>query len=129
MGDQGIGQRPATPKGVNSQPAVDRWQMATVNPKACLKVLPAVFFVIWCVNFIGLGAYALYQDASLKNQPCGMETHMWKYCMLNTVFCFFTCASFFLFPGGGEGTSHGHHNFPFSVRSVGVSDVAQPWPF
>jgi len=28
---------------------------------------------------------------------------MWKFCMLNTVFCFFTCSSFFLFPGGGEG--------------------------
>jgi hypothetical protein len=77
--------------------------MATVNPKACLKVLPAVVFVIWCINFIGLGAYAMFQDESLKNQPCGQETHLWKYCMLNTVFCFFTCSSYFLFPGGGEG--------------------------
>lgn len=42
-------------------------------------------------------------DSSLRHQVCGMETHMWKFCMLNTVFCFFTCASFFLFPGGGEG--------------------------
>jgi len=77
--------------------------MATVNPKACLKVLPAILFVLWCINFIGLGVYAMYQDESLKNQPCGMETHVWKYCLLNTVFCFFTCASYFLFPGGGEG--------------------------
>lgn len=77
--------------------------MATVNPKACLKVLPAVFFVLWCINFIVLGMYAMLQDESLKNQPCGQETHTWKYAMLNTVFCFFTCASYFLFPGGGEG--------------------------
>jgi len=77
--------------------------MATVNPKACLKVLPAVFFVLWCINFIFLGAYAMFHDESLKGQACGQETHMWKYCMLNTVFCFFTCASYFLFPGGGEG--------------------------
>jgi len=77
--------------------------MATINPKACLKVLPAVFFVLWCVNFIVLGIYAMFLDSSLRHQACGMETHLWKFCMLNTVFCFFTCASFFLFPGGGEG--------------------------
>lgn len=77
--------------------------MATINPKACLKVLPAVLFVLWCINFVFLGAYAMFNDASLKAQPCGVETHMWKYCMFNTVFCFFTCATYFLFPGGGEG--------------------------
>lgn len=77
--------------------------MATVNPKACLKVLPAVFFVLWSVNFIFLGAYTMLLDSSFRSSACGMETHLWKFCLFNTVFCFFTCASYFLFPGGGEG--------------------------
>jgi len=49
------------------------------------------------------GIYAMIVDVSLKSQPCGHTTHIWKYSLLNVVFCFLTTASFFLFPGGGEG--------------------------
>jgi len=45
----------------------------------------------------------MIKDMSLKSQPCGTATHLWKYTIFNTTFCFFTCATFFLFPGGGEG--------------------------
>lgn len=60
-------------------------------------------YVIWCVTFTLLGIYAMIKDMSLKNQPCGQSTHMWKYTVFNTIFSFFTTATFFLFPGGGEG--------------------------
>lgn len=74
-----------------------------VSRKACLQVLPSIAFVVWCNTYIILGAYAMIQDVSLKNQPCGQQTHVWKYSMFNTVFCFFTIGSFLMFPGGGEG--------------------------
>lgn len=45
----------------------------------------------------------MIKDVALKNQPCGHSTHLWKFSIFNTVFCFFTCLTFFLFPGGGEG--------------------------
>jgi len=49
------------------------------------------------------GLFALFADANLKHQPCGRHTHIWKYALLNVVFTFCSTASFFLFPGGGEG--------------------------
>jgi len=76
--------------------------MVTIGRKACIKVVPAVVFVVWCNTFVALGAYAMIHDISLKNQPCGKSTHLWKYSVFNTVFCFFICVTFFLFPGGGR---------------------------
>jgi len=74
-----------------------------VSRKACLQVLPSIAFVVWCNTFIILGTSAMILDVALKNQPCGQQTHVWKYSMFNTVFCFFTIGSFLMFPGGGEG--------------------------
>jgi hypothetical protein len=77
--------------------------MVTVGRLACLKVTPQILYVLWCIIFVALGGYVMIRDASFRTQPCGQSTHLWKYTLLNTVFCFFTCSTFFLFPGGGEG--------------------------
>lgn len=77
--------------------------MVTIGRKACIKALPAVSFVLWCNTFVVIGVYAMIRDESFRTQPCGQSTHLWKYSLFNTVFCFFTCVTFFLFPGGGEG--------------------------
>lgn len=74
-----------------------------MRKKACLQLLPRIVFVMWCFTFMVFGIYAMIVDVSLKSQPCGQTTHIWKYSLLNVVFCFLTTASFFLFPGGGEG--------------------------
>jgi len=77
--------------------------MVAVGRTACLKVTPQIVYVLWSIIFVALGGYAMIRDATFRTQPCGQSTHLWKYTLLNTVFCFFTCSTFFLFPGGGEG--------------------------
>jgi len=77
--------------------------MVTVRKKACLLLLPSIVFVVWSGVFTMLGAFALIADQNLKHQPCGKQTHLWKYTLLNVVFTFVSTVSFFFFPGGGEG--------------------------
>lgn len=77
--------------------------MVTMRRQACLQLLPRAVYISWCFTFAAFGIYALFADNSLKAQPCGQMTHIWKYSLLNVLFCCITMATFFMFPGGGEG--------------------------
>jgi len=70
---------------------------------ACVKLLPSILFVLWQNTFIVIGVYAMLEDRTLRDKPCGQQYHIWKYALMNIVFAFFTWVTYFVFPGGGEG--------------------------
>jgi len=74
-----------------------------IGREVFLQLLPPAIYVIWSITFVVMGVYSIMRDAPLFSQPCGQSTQIEKYSLMNTVFCFFTCFTFFVFPGGGEG--------------------------
>merc|ERR1712070_1220336 len=74
-----------------------------VSAAFCTKLLPTIIYVSWEFTLVALGIYALTEDKSVTEQPCGRVHHIWKFCMMNVVFAFITCATYFLWAGGGEG--------------------------
>merc|ERR1712054_280654 len=53
---------------------------------ACLKLLPSILFVLWQNTFIVIGVYAMLEDRTLKDKPCGQQYHIWKFTLMNIVF-------------------------------------------
>jgi len=74
-----------------------------MRTQAALQAAPAVAIIIWHLAFIGLGAASLAEDQALRSDSCGIKYHTVKYAALNVTFAFFSLATFFSFPGGGEG--------------------------
>lgn len=70
---------------------------------AALQLTLVLGNVVWHVAFLVFGCFTLYQEYSLRSEPCGKKTHLWKYLLLNNVFSFFSVTSYCTFPGGGEG--------------------------
>lgn len=74
-----------------------------VSLNACIRLTPAVVYVLWGVLFVVWGTMAVTQDWSITKQSCGKATHVVKYAVLNVMFTIMSVMSYLLFPGGGEG--------------------------
>lgn len=74
-----------------------------ITAKGVYQLLPSISFLVWYTALMVFGLYAVNEDWSLKDSSCGQTTHLMKFSILNIAFAFFTCSSYLLFPGGGEG--------------------------
>jgi len=78
--------------------------MARLEPAVYFTVGAVLLYIVWNCAFITWGIYALSRDWSVdKNEACGQQTHILKYCSLNVFNSFVVVATYMLFPGGGEG--------------------------
>lgn len=77
--------------------------MVAWRPKLIAQVAVPIAFSLYSIVFASAGVASLISDASVKQDPCGHRTHIWKYAMFNTVFSILVLATYGTFPGGGEG--------------------------
>jgi len=69
----------------------------------CFKLLPTILYVCYAHALLFVGVWALAEDHSVKNHVCGRTYHLWKFCFLNVVLWLFSCITYCLWRGGGEG--------------------------
>jgi hypothetical protein len=74
----------------------------STSSKRYAMILAPLLFVVYSILFIGYGTSAMIVDSSIRADPCGRSTHMWKYALLNTIFSVFSLGTYGIFPGGGE---------------------------
>jgi len=77
--------------------------MAEYSRHVLGKIVVLCTFILYYMAFFGFGITALISDSSVRSDPCGKSTHVWKYCFLNTIIAGGIFVSFLIFPGGGEG--------------------------
>merc|ERR1712199_99770 len=70
---------------------------------ACLQLIPIIIYVCYAYTLLFVGAYALAEDYAVSDHACGKTYHLWKFCCINSLLCFFTCLSYCVWRGGGEG--------------------------
>merc|ERR1711959_557739 len=70
---------------------------------ACLQLVPIIIYVCYAYTLLFVGAYALAEDYAVSDHACGKTYHLWKFCCINSLLCFFTCLSYCVWRGGGEG--------------------------
>lgn len=70
---------------------------------ACLQLIPIIIYVCYAYTLLFVGAYALAEDYAVSDHACGKTYHLWKFCCVNSLLCFFTCLSYCVWRGGGEG--------------------------
>lgn len=74
-----------------------------VSYKAGAQLAFLVSYVTYHIGFTIFGLSALYVDGQIREDSCGMETHVFKYTLVNTIFTVGTITTFAFFPSGGDG--------------------------
>lgn len=75
----------------------------TMKASTFARATPAILILCWFPLICALGIQSLFNDHTIRSDPCGQRTHMWKYAAANTAFCFCFILTYLLTPRGGEG--------------------------
>jgi len=74
-----------------------------VSYKATAQLAFLVSYVTYSISFILFGLSALYVDHGVREDQCGLETHVFKYSLANSAFAGGSLVTFAFFPSGGDG--------------------------
>jgi len=74
-----------------------------VSAKAGAQLAFLVSYTTYTISFILFGLSALYVDHGVREDQCGLETHVFKYSLANTAFAGCSLVTFAFFPSGGDG--------------------------
>jgi hypothetical protein len=62
-----------------------------------------VSYITYNIGFALFGFSAIYVDSAIREDSCGLQTHVFKYTLANSVFTLGTLVTFAFFPSGGDG--------------------------